>query len=259
MERSPNQAVEVELKEHERLDYFVREQLSIIQSSQYFAYSVDAILLANFVRVSKKSNVKLIDFCSGNGVLPLLLSTKTSGKIEGVEIQAPLVDMANRSIQLNQLQDRITMHHANLNDFQRTHKLYDVITCNPPYFSMKSNYEMHHLTSHAIARHEVHLTLSEWVTKARSFLRDKGKLYCVYRPERLDDLVEALLSVGFSMNRMQFAHGKADSPAKIVLIEAIANGGRQGVVIEPPIIIYNDQNVYTPQMRQIYYGEAIDN
>ena len=93
------------IKPHERIDELFRENMKIIQSREVFSYSVDALLLADFVTLRKRDSI--IDLCSGNGVIPLLLSHRTDQPIEGLEIQAPLVDMAKRSIALNGLQQKI--------------------------------------------------------------------------------------------------------------------------------------------------------
>ena len=87
----------VELKGDERLDYLLAEDMRIIQSPSVFAFSLDAVLLAKFVYVPIQKG-KLVDLCSGNGVIPLFLSTRTKGTITGVEIQERLYDMAVRSI-----------------------------------------------------------------------------------------------------------------------------------------------------------------
>ena len=245
----------IELQAGERLDRLVREQLDIIQNPAYFAFSVDAILLAYFARVPRRQTARILDLCSGNGVIPLLLSHKTQATIKGVELQAPLVEMAQRSVALNQLDQQITIEQADVVTLAAPDVLYDVVTCNPPYFSVENKQSQHRLTPHAIARHEVHLRLDQWIAQARRQLKDRGKLFCVYRPDRLDDLMEGLLQAGFGIHRIQFAYGKADQPAKVVLVEAICQGGRQGVKIEPPIIIYGADNQYTAEMRAIYYGE----
>lgn len=242
------------LKAGERLDYLARQDLKIIQNPDYFAFSVDAVLLAHFARVPRRQTARILDLCSGTGVIPFLLSTKTQGQIDGVELQEALVDMAQRSCQLNHLTDRLTFRQGDVKDLEVARPLYDVVTCNPPYFSVTNKQTQHRLTSHAIARHEVYLTLEQWVQQAKRQLKTRGKLFCVYRPDRLDDLMETLLAAGFSVHRLQFAYGKADQVAKIVLIEAIYAGGRQGVKVEPPVIIYGPDHQYTEQMQAIYHG-----
>ena len=243
------------LKPGERLDYLARENLSIIQNPDYFAFSVDAILLAHFAKVPRRQTARILDLCSGTGVIPFLLSAKTAGHIDAIELQEALVDMAQRSCQLNDLTDRLTFRQGDVKTMAEARPLYDVVTCNPPYFSVTNKQTQHHLTSHAIARHEVYLTLEQWVAQAKRQLKTRGKLFCVYRPDRLDDLMETLLGAGFSVHRLQFAYGKADQVAKVVLVEAIYAGGRQGLKVEPPIIIYGPDQQYTPEMKAIYYGD----
>jgi tRNA1(Val) A37 N6-methylase TrmN6 len=126
----------VHLREDERLDYLLaEEQLRIIQSPSVFAFSLDAVLLARFAYMPiQKGNV--IDLCTGNGVIPLFLSRRTKGKVTGVEIQERLYDMAVRSVEYNQLQNRIELIHGDLKDMPAKlgHGKFDVVTCNPPYF-----------------------------------------------------------------------------------------------------------------------------
>lgn len=244
------------LKENERIDQLIREDLGIIQNSDYFSFSVDALLLADFVRLPKRDNFNYIDFCSGNGIIPLLLSDKTTAKLKGIELQAPLVDMAKRSVKLNRLENQIEFIHSDIKELRRDpHHLYDIVTCNPPYFLIENSHKAHKLTSHALARHEIELTLEDWVKKAGQVMRMKGKLFIVHRPERLDDLTEVLLRYHFSIHRLKFVYPKIDANAKVVLIEAILGGGRNGVKVEPPLVIHNEDGSYTKELEAIYYGE----
>lgn len=248
-------AVKMFLKSDERVDYFQREGLGIIQSPHFFNLSVDAVLLADFIRLPK-GRFNYIDFCSGNGVIPLLLAHRTDQPLKGIEIQAPLVDMAQRSAQLNQLAQQVTFIQADLRTYKESkHTLYDIISCNPPYFLAENSKAIHQYNSHAIARHELTLTMNDWVKKARQMLKTKGKLFIVHRPDRLDDLMEHLLAHGFSVNRLRFAYPKLGRLANGVLIEAINQGGRQGVKVEPPLIVHTENDQYTEEMMAIYYGQ----
>ena len=90
----------MELKDDERLDHILGEGLKIIQSPSVFAFSLDAVLLARFVSVPVQKG-KILDMCSGNGIIPLFLTTRTKAEIIGIEIQPKLYDMGIRSIQYN--------------------------------------------------------------------------------------------------------------------------------------------------------------
>ncbi|XJS10550.1 tRNA1(Val) (adenine(37)-N6)-methyltransferase [Aerococcaceae bacterium WGS1372] len=240
---------------NERVDSFLDGKVGIIQSPDYFTLSIDALLLANFIKLPKRPNYRYIDFCSGNGVIPLLLSHRTQAELEGIELQEPLVDMAIRSAKLNQKDQQIHFMQGDINDIPYAPgKLYDIISCNPPYFLIDDTDATHQLTSHAVARHELTLTLDQWVKKASQIMRQKGKLFIVHRPNRLDDLFETLLSYQFSVNRLQFIHPKAHLDANGVLIEAIYRGGRHGVKVETPIIVHEANGEYTDALKEIYNG-----
>lgn len=241
---------------NERVDSFLNGKIGIIQSPDYFTLSVDAILLASYIKLPKNNNFKYLDFCSGNGVIPLLLSQRTQAPLKGIEIQEPLVSMAQRSAQWNDIEQQVSFVHGDINDLKHTQEdLYDIISCNPPYFLVEDSGTTHKLTSHALARHELTLSMDQWISKASQIMRQKGKLFIVHRPNRLDDLIELLLKYKFSVNRLKFIQSKAGLDANGVLIEAIYRGGRHGVKVEPSIVVHKDEGGYTDEMMKLYNGE----
>lgn len=240
----------------ERVDLFMGGQVQLIQSQHYFTASVDAVLLAHFIKLPNRAPFKYIDFCTGNGIIPLLLSQRTDVPLTGIELQDGLVDMAQRSAVLNHVEDRLTFLQGDVRDWKALSPgNYDMISCNPPYFLVENSNAIHHQDNKAWARHEITLTMSDWVNAARRLLRERGRLYIVHRPERLDDLMECLLDNRFSVNRLCFIYPKPGKMANGVLLECIYRGGRHGVRVEPPIIVHQDNNDYTDQMKMVYqYG-----
>lgn len=245
----------VNLKEGERLDFLLAEDLRIIQSPSVFAFSLDAVLLARFVYVPiQKGN--LIDLCSGNGVIPLFLSARTKGSITGVEIQERLYDMAQRSIAYNGLQERLHMIHGDIKEMpkQLGFGKFDVVTCNPPYFATPSEGERNlneHLT---IARHEILCTLEDAVKASSQLAKQGGKVAFVHRPGRLIDMITLMRQYRLEPKRIQFVYPKQGKESNTLLIEAIKDGSPD-LKILPPIVVYDENNEYTPQIKEILYGE----
>lgn len=241
------------LKNTERIDELFREKMKIIQSDETFSFSVDALLLANFV-TRTKSTKNIIDLCAGNGIVPLLLSHKTNAEIVGVEVQDRLVDMANRSIEMNDKSDQITMVEQDINDIKSEfkHSIADVVTVNPPYF--KNNQPVHQNTHHQIARTEVLITLEEIIKASKYLIKNKGKLYMVHRAERIGEVIEYMHKHGFRVSRMQFVYStKHSKKALFVLVEAIFNSDAF-VKVESSFYIYNHDRTYTEEMLEVYYG-----
>ena len=166
------------LKDGERLDELFRESMQIIQSRSVFSFSVDALLLADFTKITKRDK-KIMDLCSGNGIIPLLLSHRTSLPIDAVEIQEVLVDMAERSFDLNEKSSMLTIHNIDIKNIKShfEHSSYDVITVNPPYFT--NDQPLKTLGPHSIARHEVMIDLEGIIAAARYLIKNKGRLYMV--------------------------------------------------------------------------------
>lgn len=240
------------LQPSERLDELLCNDLRIIQSDEVFAFSMDAVLLARFC--SAPARGRIMDLCTGNGVIPLLLSTRTQAAIHGVEIQPRLADMAVRSIAINELQKQITIYNADIKSIHEEvgYEQYDLVTVNPPYMPVRAG-EQNNNEHFAAARHEIHCTLDDVTAACNRLVRFGGKVAMVHRPTRLVDILASFRRYRLEPKRIRFVHPKASEEANMVLIEAIRDG-KPDVRLLPPLIVYNEQHQYTTELLDIYYG-----
>lgn len=247
--------MEVELRPSERIDDLLTHDLKIIQSNEVFCFSMDAVLLARFVSLPIQKG-RIMDLCTGNGVIPILMSTRSKAKIEAIEIQERLFGMAVRNVQLNNLTHQLVIHHGDLKDAPERfgHGQYDVVTCNPPY--MLGNTGEQNLNEHiAIARHEIYCTLEDVIRVSAYLTRSGGKVALVHRPSRLVDIIDLMRKYRVEPKRVRFVHPKQGSEANMVLIEGIRDGKPELKVL-PPLIVYDDHGSYCPELMEIYYGEG---
>ena len=241
------------LKEFERLDYLTNK-LKIIQSSEVFSFSMDAVLLAHFPSIPNSGSI--LALCCGHGVIPLFLSDKTKGQIYGVEIQERLVDMAIRSIEHNNLANQITILHG---DVKESSNLlgkgnFDLVTVNPPYLQL-NGHDKNTNKYVAIARHEILIDLKEVINVSSQLLKVGGKIAMVHRPSRLADIITFLRDKKLEPKRIRFVHPYKSKEANMVLIEAVKHGGKE-LHILPPLIIYKDKGQYSDEVYQIYFGDS---
>ncbi|MCH1626954.1 tRNA1(Val) (adenine(37)-N6)-methyltransferase [Ferdinandcohnia quinoae] len=245
----------VELLNDERLDHLLAENLRIIQSPSVFAFSLDTVLLAKFVYVPiQKGN--MIDLCTGNGVIPLLLSQRSKAMITGVEIQERIYNMAKRSVEYNELQNQLHLIHGDIKDMPSNlgHGKYDVVTCNPPYFPTPNKDEINKNEHLAIARHEIFCTLEDVVRVSSQLVKQGGKVAFVHRPGRLLDIITLMRKYRIEPKRLQFVYPKRGKEANTLLIEGIKDGSADMKIL-PPLIVYDDHNEYTKELKEILYGE----
>lgn len=218
-------------------DLFDYEGLKIFQYDEGFKFSLDSILLAEFVEL--KTTTKLIvDLCTGNAPIPLILSTKTKAKIYGFEIQKSIYDLASSSVRENKLHKQIKIVNANLKDtFEYIlPESVDIVTCNPPYFKCSKNSIINQEQEKAIARHEIEMSLEDLMISSKYILKNKGTLYLVHRPERLQEIMNLFNKYNFAVKKMQFIYTSFAKESIMVLIKAVKNGAI-GMKISPPLNI----------------------
>jgi tRNA1(Val) A37 N6-methylase TrmN6 len=227
--------------------------LPIVQSDDSFRYSLDSLLLAYFTPLTK-SDKRIVDLCSGNAPIPLYLSLRTSAHIDAVDHHLPAFDNATASIQLNHKDTQITPHLLDVKDCYKTlgHDCYDVVTCNPPYFSTAKPSVVSKSMAQASARHETTLTLEEVLIAAKRLLKNKGVLSMIHRVERLEELFLLSHQHHLVVKTLRFVHSFKDQPANVVLVTIKKGALSGGLSILPPVITFDENKEYTPQIKAIY-------
>ena len=234
---------------HSLLEY---DNLQIVQDTDYFNFSLDSVLLPNFVTLNKKID-KIMDIGCGNAPIPLILSTLTSAKIYGVEIQDKVYELAKESVKINNLSDRIEIVNEDINEYYKNIESdsFDVITCNPPYFKVNENSNFNMSEYKTIARHEIMLDLERLFKIAKKLLKNNGNIAIVHRPERLSDIILSMKKNNIEPKRIQFVHPKKDADANILLIEGTKNG-KPGIKIIPPLFSHDDNGEYTEEIKKYF-------
>lgn len=209
--------------------------LCIYQDESLFKFSLDSILLAEFLE-NKNGLNNIVDFCTGNGAVPLILSTKLKAKIVGFEIQKNVFELAYNSVLANNLEGQIKVINANLSESLEyiLPETVDAVTCNPPYFKVNKDSLVNEDEQKAIARHELMTNLEEIIVSAKYILKNKASLYMVHRPERLMEILRLLEKYKFGIKKLQFIYAGFNKNAIMVLIKATKNGS-DGLIINKPI------------------------
>ena len=204
----------------------------IVQKSDYFKFSLDSMLLANFVNINM-SDSKLLDFCTGNCPIPIILSNSIKN-IVAFEVQKEIYELGDESLKLNNI-NNVKLINDDIKNISNYYEegYFDIITCNPPYFKVIDSSRINDNSVKAIARHEILIKLEDIVSLAYKFLRDKGKLYIVYRPDRLMELLKLFDKYKFGVKKLQCCYNNSDSLSSMILIEAMKNGQDDLKILAP--------------------------
>lgn len=232
------------------------EKLKIVQRTDYGTFTRDSVLLANFVNISKRI-VNVIDLCTGNAPVAMLLTRKTSKHqihIDAVEIQPELCELAQASVEMNELTDSVKIHNDDLIGISEKlgKNKYQLLTVNPPYFKVDSTSNINPNQKVALARHEIAVNLEQIVAESAKLLDNVGVFACVFRPQRLDELIILLKKYNFSIKRIQLIYPKINEKANTILVEASRRkSNNDQMSVEEPIIVYDEDGNYTQQMKNI--------
>lgn len=240
------------LKSNERIDDLQLNGMRIIQREDGFCFGIDSVLLSDFAK-NIRDNSMVLDLGTGTGILGILLTQKTKlKKIIGIEVQEEIADMASRSINLNKLENRFEIINANIKELEGRLPIesFDAIVTNPPYKKMNSG-KVNDNEIKLISRHEIKADLSDFIKVSFKYLKDKGTLYMVHRPERLSDIIFEMKKSKIEPKRIRFVHSNQESPSKLVLIEGVKNG-KSFLKIEKPLFVYKKDGEYTDEILEIY-------
>ena len=235
----------------ETLDDLLNGSLRILQKRKGYRFSLDALLLAHFIRL--KGSGPAVEFGTGSAVIPLILQRRFGRKkIIGIEIQENLADMARRSIRMNAMEDRIEIIAGDVRKIRNICKprTCPVVFFNPPYRKAVSG-RINADTEKALARHEIEGSLSEFLAAARYILKEAGSVFVIYPARRLVELLHRMRLNGIEPKRMRMVHTKACSEGSFVLVEGVKEGGEQ-LEIMPPLFIYDAKGGYTEEMMALF-------
>lgn len=232
-------------------DTFFNGRIRIKQSRSGYRYSIDAVLLAAFARV--KAHDTVLDLGTGCGIIPIMLAYRNPTlRLYGIEIQKALADLAKINVRENGLEGRIQILWGDLKNIESgaVPRPVDLVVSNPPYRQIGSG-RMNPNRQRATARHEITVTLEEVAQTVKNMLGKAGRVAMIYPAERAADIMHTLKKQAIEPKCLRTVHSYADAEAKLILIEGI-KGGRPGVKIMHPLILYEKDGRYTDDVLQMF-------
>ena len=239
------------LKENERKDN-VNDDITLIQRTDGLTYGTDALLLSAYINANNK---RCVEFGSGTGIISLMMLARNKAKVVyAYEVQKEFAELTRRNALINSYSDRLIVINKDIREASQTdiHNEADIVFSNPPY--MKNGAGLTSATDEKnIARREIFGTIFDFCSAAKRLLKYSGKFYCVYRPDRLAELIYSLKSNSLEPKKLTFVHPNEDCSPSLVLVESRLGGGEE-LKVTRPLIIYKDKThtCYTSDMQYIY-------
>ncbi|MFB3925732.1 MAG: tRNA1(Val) (adenine(37)-N6)-methyltransferase [Syntrophales bacterium] len=240
-------------EKEETLDDLLGGKLRIIQKKKGYRFSIDAILLAQFVRLGRGD--RIIDMGTGSGVISMILASRSKDVwITGLEIQDDLAEMAKRSVAINCLEDRVEIRTGDVRHIGDLFApfMYDTVVFNPPYRKVYTG-RLSRDMEKAVARHEIRGTLGDFLSAASYLLKPSGRAYLIYTAARAAGLFYRMREAGIEPKRMRIVHSSRSTEGEFILMEGLKGGGEE-LLVMPPLFIYDEAGEYTVEMKAIFEG-----
>lgn len=252
--------MKIKLNENERIDDLQIKNMKIIQNKDGFCFGIDSVLLSDFSKEIKNGS-RVVDLGTGTGILGILLCAKTNLKeIIGIEIQEEVADMAQRSIYLNNLENRFKILNLNIKEIINKNKInkkinleknsFDYVITNPPYKKINTG-KINENEKKLISRHELTANLNDFIETSNFLLKDKGTLFMVHRPDRLVDILERMRKEKIEPKKIRFVYPRINEEPNLVLIKGVKNA-KPFLKIDKPLYVYDEKGNYTKEILEIY-------
>lgn len=244
--------MEINLEKNERIDDLEYKNLKIIQNKEGFRFGIDSVLLSDFAKDIKKGS-RVLDLGTGTGIISILLCGKTElKKIIGIEIQEDVYKMANKSISLNNLENRFEVINEDIKNLRNIFPAnsIDAIVTNPPYKKENTGLKSKNIVEQ-ISKHEILCKLEDIIKQSSFLLNNNASFYMVHRPDRIADIIELLRKYKLEPKKIRFVYPKISKEPNLVLIKA-TKGAKAFLKIEKPLIVYNENGEYTDEILEIY-------
>ena len=232
-------------------DSFFDGKIRVMQNRRGYRFSIDAVLLA--YQAKPRAQEKILDLGTGCGIISLIMaSRRTDLKIYAVEVQRELADLAATNVRQNRLQGRIDVlcMDMKLLTQKMTAGSFDLIVSNPPYHRTGSG-RINPDAQRAVARHEIKASLVDVLQTTRRMLRTAGRFVTVYTAERTTDILSQMRDEQIEPKMVRMVHSTQDTEARLILVEGI-KGGRPGLKIAPPLIVYDENGGYTAEVQGMF-------
>ena len=240
-------------------DVFIHELmaypgLKIYQKTDSFRFSLDALLLGDFVEFNSRDK-KLLELGSGNGAILLYLSLKTKIELNGIDIQEDAVNLAQKSVELNGLDKQINVKKLDIKEAYKyfSPSSFDLIVSNPPFFKVNDLNLINKKENLSLARHEISLSFKDLLEATKKLLKTGGSFFFIHRANRLDEIIVELKKENFVIKKIRFVYTKIDKDALMVLIEARFNGKIGSLKVVPPLYIYDELGNYTKEVLKVFH------
>ncbi len=232
----------------ETLDTFYQGRIQVLQKRKGYRFSVDAPLLADFIRF--KASDHLCELGTGSGIISLLLSERPFKKLTALEVQPEMAELAERNVRLNHLEDRIRIMRADLMGFHAERK-FEVVFSNPPYIKRNQGH-LSASSEKSIAKHELTCNIFGIMQKTEEIMHRRGRAYFVFPAKRWEDFSQAVKNNRMHIKQMRFVQPRREAAPNLFL--AACGFDEEKMKTLTPLILFNDEGRHSDEAETIFAG-----
>jgi tRNA1(Val) A37 N6-methylase TrmN6 len=229
-------------------DQFLNGHLTLRQPRKGFRSGLDAVMLA--AAVPARASDKVLELGAGAGVASLCLAARARCAINGVDIDATLVALANENAANNDFADRVGFEQGDALSLPPwLRREFDHVFSNPPFHRSDGQISPSAARVRAMQDHD---KLGKWLDAGLKRTASNGTLTMIVRADRLRDLLARAPEHGVAVFPL-WPHGV--EPAKRVILQ-IRKGSHAQSVILPGLVLHEEDGQFTREANAILRGES---
>lgn len=204
----------------------------------------DAVLLGAWVDVEGAKST--LDIGTGSGIIAIMIAQRTPSNaiIDAVELQPEDARQAAENILASTWRSKITVISSSIQDYQPG-KPYDLIVCNPPFFSNSLQPPSAERTR---ARHQKTLSQKDLVDAASRLLAPSGRLGVIMPPVEGETFVRMAEGSGLFLQRITRFYSRAGKPQERSLMEF---GFSSMLAKKDALVLYSSGSQWTEDYRRL--------
>ena len=197
--------------------WFRFKQFTIEQEHAAMKVGTDGVLLGAWASVPEPGS-RVLDIGTGTGLIALMIAQRSKdARVDALELDPSSASQAKENFLSSPWKDRISCIHSSFQEYSSQCKsLYDLIICNPPFFSASSKTPSKEKN---LARHDDSLSMDDILKGSLALMQKKSIISLILPAQKETQALDLIKEHHLHCNRLTRVIPAPGKATKRILME----------------------------------------